>query len=74
MYREFYFPVSQNMPLDSLIMHFAAIQAIVSNHYANVLQNHNAWKLVFDGLSVWRALCICMSHNLEYTSELTTTK
>jgi hypothetical protein len=55
-------------------MYIALVQAIVSNLYATVLQKHDAWKLVYDGLSIWHALCIFRSHNLKYTSELTSAK
>jgi hypothetical protein len=55
MYQEFYFSLSLTCHLDSMNVHLAPIQAIVSKLYATVLQKHDAWKLVCDVLSIWRA-------------------
>jgi hypothetical protein len=73
MYQEFYFSLNICHP-DSMKMYLAPIQAIMSNLYTTVLQKYDAGKLVSDGLSIWRALCIFRSHKLEHTSELTSAK
>jgi hypothetical protein len=55
-------------------MYLTLVQAMVSYLHATVLQKHDACKLVFDGLSIWRALRISRSRNFEHTSELTSAK